>query len=193
MRFASSFANERNAWEGLLEREGPLGVIHGHSIELLLVALHLLDEVDEVAWLLELLEVFSIDHVTKLILHANDQLDHIEGVETVCAELGVEANCCLSCGSKVVFSDGDDIPLNLVVRLQNKSVLGRVNLCLPEVDFTSLFVLCVISASDKCVIVQSKVLEVAHLLGGGHEGGGTAHKHGASLAKGSESDAAQHF
>ena len=85
-----SVADERDAGEGLLEVEFPLGVLLGQPVELLLVPLHLLDEIDEVTRLLELLQVLSIDHVTELIFDANDQLNDVERVETVVREGRVE-------------------------------------------------------------------------------------------------------
>ena len=45
---ACSVADERDAGEGFLEVEGPLGVIMGQSVEFFLVTLHLLDKVDKV-------------------------------------------------------------------------------------------------------------------------------------------------
>ncbi len=140
--------------------------------------------------LLELLQVLGVNHVAKLVLDADDQLDHIKGVKTMAAEFGIETNSCLSSRSEVVLGNRDDILLNLVVRLENESVLGRVNLGLPKVDLAGLLGL--VAASNEGVVVQTEVLQVAHLLGGGHKSS-AGHHHSAALSEGSESNAAQHF
>ena len=75
---ACSVADERDAGEGFLEVEGPLGVIMGQSVEFFLVTLHLLDKVDKVTRLLELFQILSINHVTKFVLNPDNQLDDIK-------------------------------------------------------------------------------------------------------------------
>ena len=104
--YLRSVGDKRNAREGLLEAELPLGVgTHRHPVELLLVALHLLDKVDEVAGLLELLEVLSIDHVAELILNADHKLNDVERVEAVSAKLRIEGDRGFAGGAEVVLGD----------------------------------------------------------------------------------------
>ena len=126
--------------------------------------------------LLELLEVLSIDHVAEFVLNANDELNDVERVETVISEGGIEGNAGLAGGAEVVLGDGHYVLLDLVVSLEDKGVLGGINLSLPELDGTGLLV-SLISTDSEGVVVETKVLEVAHLLGL-DEHGGSAHVHG---------------
>ena len=157
-----SVADERDAGEGLLEVEFPLGVLLGQPVELLLVPLHLLDEIDEVTRLLELLQVLGIDHVSEFIFDADDELDNVERVETVVREGGVEGNGGLARRAEVILRDGDDILLDLVICLEHKCVLGRIGVGLPQVNLTGLLVGARLGARHNRILVQTQLLHVAH-------------------------------
>ena len=73
-------------WECFLEAEFVLGTLVWELIEFLLVSLHLLDEVNKMAWLLELLEVLGINKVAKFILNSDDKLDGIKRIKTMIGE-----------------------------------------------------------------------------------------------------------
>jgi hypothetical protein len=194
---ASSLADEGDAGEGFLEGEGPLGVLMRQSIELFLVALHLLDEVDEVTRLLELLQVLRVNHVAELVLNADDQLDNVERVQAVVAEGRVERDRGLARRAEVILRDRDDILLDLVVGLQDESVLRRVDLSFPELEVALSCLFTLGGAGNKSILVQTQLLEVAHALRG-HEHSGLRprhHHHGRAvpLLHCSKSETAQHF
>ena len=65
-------------WEGSFKANISSGSIERQSIELFLIGFHVFDEVDKVAWLLEELEILSINHVSKLIFDLDYQLDGVE-------------------------------------------------------------------------------------------------------------------
>ena len=185
--YAGSVADEGNAGEALLEAELPLGVgTHRHPVELLLVALHLLDEVDEVTGLLELLEVLGINHVAKLVLNANHKLNNVEGVEAMGAELRVESDGGLASRAEVVLSDGHYILLNLVVALKHEGIVGSFSLTLPEINCTILLT-AILGAKHKRIVVNAKILEVSHALRSQQHSGST---HSSECC---ESESAQHF
>ena len=187
---ATSGGDEGDTWEGILEAEVPLGIGMGKSVELFLVAFHLLNEVDEMERFLELLEVLGVNHVAKLILNADDKLDDIEGVETVGGEDGVQSNGGLLGRAEVILGDGDHVLLNLVVTLEDKGILGGINLGLPQLDCTDSWFF--LSTGKKGVLIKTEFLEVGHSLGG-EDHNWLAHHCATSLFEGSKSESGQHF
>ena len=101
----TALANEGNTRESLFEAEVPLRISLGQMVELFFVAFHMLNKVDEVARFLEFLEVLSVNHVAELILNADDQLNNIEGVESVSGEGGVKSNGRFLGRAEVVLGD----------------------------------------------------------------------------------------
>ena len=75
------------------------------------------DEVYEVLGFSEFIEVFSINHVAKLVLDLDNQLDNVEGVETVVLEGCLEGDLGLLCGAEIVLYDAEDILSDLIVVL----------------------------------------------------------------------------
>ena len=75
------------------------------SVMLGLVGLHLDDEVDEVLWFREELELLGINEVAKLVLNLDDQLNHVETVEAVIREVGVQGDRGLLGRSEIVLNN----------------------------------------------------------------------------------------
>ena len=124
--------------ESLLGVELVLGVLMGHAVELLLVSLDMLDEVNEVAGLLELLKVLGINKVTELILNADHKLNGVEGVKTVVGEGAVKSNAGLLGGAEVIADDGENVLLDLILGRKHKGVLLVLSLLLPEGDLAGM-------------------------------------------------------
>ena len=138
------------------------------------------------AWFLKFLQVLSINEVAELIFDANDQLNNIEGVKTVVSEGRVEGNRSFARGAEVILRDGNNVLLDLVVTLEDESVLGCIDLRL--IKFHSSGTLRILSASDNGVMIETDILQVAHSLGWSEHGWGSAHEHGiASLLESSKS------
>ena len=98
-------AEEGNSREGSFEIELDLSAILGKTVEFRFVSLHMFDKVDEVAGLLELLQVFGVDRVSKLILNADDQLDGVKRVKTVVFEMRIKLKAGLHRRAEVVLSN----------------------------------------------------------------------------------------
>ena len=70
-------------WECFSEIEFNMNTFVWKSVEFTFISFKLEDEVNEVFWFLELLEVLSIDNVAKLILDLDDQFNQVQAVQTV--------------------------------------------------------------------------------------------------------------
>ncbi|TNV75891.1 hypothetical protein FGO68_gene15911 [Halteria grandinella] len=132
------------------------------------------DEVHEVLGLGELVQVLSVDHVAELVLNLDHQLDHIEGVEAVLSEGGLEGNLGLLGGAEVVLHNADHILLDLIVVLENEGALLGLCAILPQRDLATL----AISSELGDLTLEAKAVE-EHALGhGNHSAGGNAsHSH----------------
>ena len=101
-------------------------------------------------------------------------------------EVGVEGDGGLARGAEVILRDGDNVLLDLVVALEDESVLGCIDLRL--IKFHSSGTLRILSTSDNGVMIETDILQVAHSLGWSEHGWGSAHEHGiASLLESSKS------
>ena len=98
-----------NSWECSLKTNVSLSSINWELVEFLLIGFHVLDEVDKVAWLSEELKILSINHVTKLILNLNDQLNGVKRVESVVSKGAVQSETGFLGASEIVFDNGKDI------------------------------------------------------------------------------------
>jgi hypothetical protein len=107
------------SWEGRSEGEVSVDVLVGQLVELGLVGFQVLDEVDEVLGLLELAQVFSINHISKLIFNLNHQFNSVQTVKTMIFEVRFEGNRCFLGGSEVVPDDAEHVLLHLVPALQH--------------------------------------------------------------------------
>ena len=74
------------SWEVFLDLKVLIDSLKWLSFELCLVSLHLSDEIDEVFWLFEQLQLLCVNKVAKLVLNLDHELDHIKTVETVALE-----------------------------------------------------------------------------------------------------------
>ena len=113
-------------WESrevLLDVEIFVDALAWQSLVLRFVCFHLGDEVDEVLRFLEKFQLLSIDQVAKLVLNLNNELDHVQGVQTVVAEVAIEGDASLLGSSEVVLENAEDIFLDLVVALEHEGVL----------------------------------------------------------------------
>ena len=111
------------SWEMLLHVEVLVDTLMWESLVLSLVGLHLGNEVHEVLWLLEELQLLGVDKIAKLVLNLDNQLNHVKLIESVVAEVAIEGNAGLLGGSEVVLEDAQHILFNLVVGLEHKGVL----------------------------------------------------------------------
>ena len=127
--------------EDLISGEVFVDALVRQSLVLFLVGLHLSNEVDEVLWLGEKLELLGVDQIVqlpltaRLVLDLNDHLDDIQAVETVVLELAVHAHACLLSGAEVVLNHGQNVSLNLVVSLQSQCIIFGA--LLPQGDLIS--------------------------------------------------------
>ena len=114
------------AWQtredGVL-REVGVDTLVRKSVVLFLIGLHLGNEVDEVLWLREKLELLGIDKIVQLVLNLDYQLNHIQAIETVVFKLAVEGNASLLGSAEVILSDREHVSLNLVVSLKSQSII----------------------------------------------------------------------
>ena len=163
-------------WESFLEFEFSLGTLMRQSVELVLVSFHVGDEVHEMEWFLELLQVFGINKVAKLILNTNNKLDDIEGVETVVLEVAFEVQFSLLGGAEVVTDDRKNVLINLVVGLENESVLLSLSLFLPKINGTGALDTFLFSDGDGFGI-EAELVDVSS-VGSGHESSAESHSIG---------------
>ena len=103
------------AGEGFFKMEMILVVLVRQFVKLGFVGFELLDEVHEVARLLKLLQVLSINHVAELILNTNDEFNSIKRIEAVVCESGVKGDAGLLSGSEVVANNRKNVLLNLIL------------------------------------------------------------------------------
>ena len=85
------------------------------SVELALVGFHLSNKVYEVLGFSEFIEVFSINHVAKLVLNLDNEFDDIEAVQTVVFEAALKGNLSLLGCAEISTNDAKHVLLNLIV------------------------------------------------------------------------------
>eukprot|EP00352_Strombidinopsis_acuminata_P006377 CAMPEP_0176361058 /NCGR_PEP_ID=MMETSP0126-20121128/17472_1 /TAXON_ID=141414 ORGANISM="Strombidinopsis acuminatum, Strain SPMC142" /NCGR_SAMPLE_ID=MMETSP0126 /ASSEMBLY_ACC=CAM_ASM_000229 /LENGTH=149 /DNA_ID=CAMNT_0017716443 /DNA_START=130 /DNA_END=579 /DNA_ORIENTATION=+ len=143
------------------------------SVEFVLVSFHMGDEVHEMEWFLKLLQVFSINKVTKLILNTNNKLDNIEGIKTMILKAAFEVQFSLLSGAEVVTHDRKNVLIDFVVGLKNESVLLSFNLFLPKINGTGTLVTFLLSDGNR-VRVKTELVNVSS-VGSGQESSAESH------------------
>ena len=98
-----SVAEGWKTWEVLLDFEVLVNALEWLSLELGLVSLHLGDEVHEVLWFFEQFQLLGVDKVAQLVLNLDHELDHVQTVEAVRLEGGIERDGGLLCSSEIVL------------------------------------------------------------------------------------------
>lgn len=149
-------------WEGFSEIEFDVNTFVWKSVEFIFIRFKLEDEINEVFWLLELLEVLSIDNVAKLILDLDDQFNQVQAVQTVILKSWFETELCLLGCAEIASADAKHVLFNLISILKSKSGLLSLGLVLPQWDFTSLKLLW---GSKIGWIVQTKLVNEVSLWG----------------------------
>ena len=123
MSIYRSVTQRWESWEVLLKVEILVDALGWESLVLGLVGFHLSNEVDKMFWLLEQLELLSVNKIAKFILNLDDKLNNVKGIETVVAEVTLEGDGSLLGSSKVVLEDREDVLLDLVVALEHEGVI----------------------------------------------------------------------
>ena len=103
------------AGESLVHVELVLGSFVGQAVKFRLVGLQLLDEVDEVARLLKLVQIFGVDQIAKLVLDADHKLNSVEGVKSVVAEQRVHGDRSLFSCTEIVAHNRKNVRLDFVL------------------------------------------------------------------------------
>lgn len=83
-------------------------------------------------WLLELLEVLSIDNVAKFILDLDDQFNQVQAVQAVFLKRGFKAKLCLLGCAEIVSADAEHVLFNLISVLKSECGLLSLGLLFPQ-------------------------------------------------------------
>ena len=132
-------AKARQSRERLIVVEVFVNALMRQSLVLLLVSLHLRNEVDEVFRLAEELKFFCIDQVIQLVLDLDDQLNRVQAVEAVVRKAAIQSQRGLLGGAEVALHHRKHVLLNLVGRFESQGAV-LTDLIFPHRDLVSRFV-----------------------------------------------------
>ena len=112
----------RKSWKMFLPFEIFMNTIFWKSFGFSLISLHLSNIINEMLWLFEEFQFFSINKVSKLIFNLNNKLNSVETVKTVVSEIRINSDTSFFGGSEVILNHRQDVLLNFIIGFQNKCV-----------------------------------------------------------------------